>query len=146
VQDQFLYGADLLVAPVIEEGAPPARVILPGDTPWRHCLVGARYLNPARMHCCANRPAARLLPPGTVTLLRCSPDWKECGRMSERSNISDVAARAGVAVKTVSRVLNGHPYVSAETRERVEEAMKALDFRPPSPRASCLARNRTRLR
>jgi len=50
--------------------------------------------------------------------------------MSERSNIRDVAARAGVAVKTVSRVLNGHPYVSADTRARVEEAMKALDFRP----------------
>ncbi len=50
--------------------------------------------------------------------------------MSERSNIRDVAARAGVAVKTVSRVLNGHPYVSAETRERVETAMQALDFRP----------------
>jgi LacI family transcriptional regulator len=50
--------------------------------------------------------------------------------MSERANISDVAARAGVAVKTVSRVLNGHPYVSAETREKVEEAMRALDFRP----------------
>jgi LacI family transcriptional regulator len=50
--------------------------------------------------------------------------------MSERSNISDVAARAGVAVKTVSRVLNGHPYVSADTRERVETAMKDLDFRP----------------
>jgi LacI family transcriptional regulator len=50
--------------------------------------------------------------------------------VSERSNIRDVAARAGVAVKTVSRVLNGHPYVSADTRLRVEEAMKALDFRP----------------
>ncbi|MCE2842672.1 MAG: LacI family DNA-binding transcriptional regulator [Novosphingobium sp.] len=50
--------------------------------------------------------------------------------MSERSNIRDVAARAGVAVKTVSRVLNGHPYVSADTKARVEEAMKALDFRP----------------
>jgi LacI family transcriptional regulator len=50
--------------------------------------------------------------------------------MSTAVNISDVAARAGVAVKTVSRVLNGHPYVSAETRERVEEAMRALDFRP----------------
>ena len=50
--------------------------------------------------------------------------------MSERSNIRDVAARAGVAVKTVSRVLNGHPYVSADTKARVEEAIKALDFRP----------------
>ena len=50
--------------------------------------------------------------------------------MNTRSNIRDVAARAGVAVKTVSRVLNGHPYVSADTRERVEQAMQALDFRP----------------
>ena len=50
--------------------------------------------------------------------------------MSERATIRDVAAHAGVAVKTVSRVLNGHPYVSTDTRERVEAAMKALDFRP----------------
>jgi LacI family transcriptional regulator len=50
--------------------------------------------------------------------------------MSERTNIRDVAARAGVAVKTVSRVLNGHPYVSADTKTRVEEAMRALDFKP----------------
>lgn len=50
--------------------------------------------------------------------------------MSERTNIRDVAARAGVAVKTVSRVLNGHPYVSADTKRRVEEAMRDLDFRP----------------
>lgn len=50
--------------------------------------------------------------------------------MSERANIRDVAARAGVAVKTVSRVLNGHPYVSKETRARVEAAVRSLDFRP----------------
>ena len=50
--------------------------------------------------------------------------------MSERSNIRDVAAKAGVAVKTVSRVLNGHPYVSAETKARVEAAMHDLDFHP----------------
>ena len=50
--------------------------------------------------------------------------------MSERSNIRDVAARAGVAVKTVSRVLNDHPYVSVETKARVTEAMRALDFSP----------------
>jgi len=47
-----------------------------------------------------------------------------------RANIRDVAARAGVAVKTVSRVMNGHPYVSAELRERVENAMAELDYRP----------------
>ncbi len=50
--------------------------------------------------------------------------------MSERATIRDVAERAGVAVKTVSRVLNGHPYVSDKTRDRVEAAIKALDFRP----------------
>ncbi|MGH6787180.1 MAG: LacI family DNA-binding transcriptional regulator [Novosphingobium sp.] len=50
--------------------------------------------------------------------------------MTERSNIRDVAARAGVAVKTVSRVLNGHPYVSADTKARVEQAMQELEFRP----------------
>ena len=50
--------------------------------------------------------------------------------MTERANIRDVAARAGVAVKTVSRVLNGHPYVSAETKLRVDTAMRELDFTP----------------
>ena len=50
--------------------------------------------------------------------------------MSERANIRDVAARAGVAVKTVSRVLNGHPYVSTETKLRVDTAMRELDFTP----------------
>ena len=50
--------------------------------------------------------------------------------MSIRANIRDVALHAGVAVKTVSRVLNGHPYVSAETRERVEQAVRELKFVP----------------
>jgi LacI family transcriptional regulator len=50
--------------------------------------------------------------------------------MSDRSNIRDVSARAGVSVKTVSRVLNGHPYVSGDTRLRVEEAMRDLGFKP----------------
>jgi len=50
--------------------------------------------------------------------------------MSERSNIKDVSALAGVSVKTVSRVLNGHRYVAGDTKERVEKAMRDLDFRP----------------
>jgi LacI family transcriptional regulator len=47
-----------------------------------------------------------------------------------RANIRDVAARAGVAVKTVSRVLNSHPYVSDALRHKVEQAMTELDYRP----------------
>ncbi|KPF93956.1 alpha-xylosidase [Novosphingobium sp. AAP83] len=43
VQDQFLYGADLLVAPVIEEGARQRQVILPGEGIWRHCWSGKDF-------------------------------------------------------------------------------------------------------
>lgn len=50
--------------------------------------------------------------------------------MSDRSTIRDVASRAGVSVKTVSRVLNQHPYVRDATRRKVDDAMRALDFRP----------------
>jgi LacI family transcriptional regulator len=49
---------------------------------------------------------------------------------NERASIREVAARAGVSVKTVSRVINNHRYVTTETRARVEEAVKALGFRP----------------
>lgn len=50
--------------------------------------------------------------------------------MSGRSTIRDVAAAAGVSVKTVSRVLNDHPYVKADTKARIDEAMRRLDFKP----------------
>jgi alpha-glucosidase len=40
VQDQYLYGADLLVAPVIEHGATTRDVILPGQSPWRSVWTG----------------------------------------------------------------------------------------------------------
>ncbi|RJT26500.1 alpha-glucosidase [Chakrabartia godavariana] len=43
VQDQYLYGADLLVAPVIEEAAIRRTVVLPGDTPWRHVWSGTDF-------------------------------------------------------------------------------------------------------
>ena len=43
VQDAFLYGADLLVAPVIEEGAVEREVVLPGDVPWCHVWSGAEF-------------------------------------------------------------------------------------------------------
>lgn len=45
IQDQYLYGADLMVAPVIEEGAVARRVYLPGDagTVWRHVWSRADF-------------------------------------------------------------------------------------------------------
>jgi LacI family transcriptional regulator len=47
-----------------------------------------------------------------------------------RATIRDVAALAGVGIKTVSRVINDEPNVSAPTRERVERAALALNFQP----------------
>ncbi|MFK0253805.1 LacI family DNA-binding transcriptional regulator [Streptomyces sp. NPDC090445] len=43
--------------------------------------------------------------------------------------MKDVAARAGVGLKTVSRVVNGEPGVTPETVSRVQEAIEALGFR-----------------
>jgi LacI family transcriptional regulator len=51
-------------------------------------------------------------------------------RQRNAPKISDVAARAGVSPMTVSRVLNGEANVRPETRERVEEAIKALHYTP----------------
>ncbi|RKN67568.1 LacI family DNA-binding transcriptional regulator [Microbacterium sp. CGR2] len=42
----------------------------------------------------------------------------------------DVAARAGVSIKTVSNVVTGAVPVSPATRERVEAAIEELDYRP----------------
>jgi LacI family transcriptional regulator len=47
-----------------------------------------------------------------------------------RPTMRDVAARAGVSFKTVSRVVNDEPGVSAELAERVRTAVAELDFRP----------------
>lgn len=44
--------------------------------------------------------------------------------------IADVAAHAGVGVGTVSRVLNDDPHVNATTREKVEQAMRELRYKP----------------
>lgn len=46
------------------------------------------------------------------------------------STIHDVAEKAGVSIKTVSRVLNGATEVSEKTRKRIEQAMQALEFAP----------------
>jgi LacI family transcriptional regulator len=45
-------------------------------------------------------------------------------------NIKDVAARAGVGINTVSRVINNRPGVKAETRARILDIIKQLDYVP----------------
>jgi LacI family transcriptional regulator len=47
-----------------------------------------------------------------------------------RPTMRDVAARAQVSLKTVSRVVNGESGVSAPLGRRVREAIEELDFRP----------------
>lgn len=44
------------------------------------------------------------------------------------ANIRDIAKLAGVSVTTVSRVLNGHPYVSEEKRQTVLEVVEKLNY------------------
>lgn len=57
--------------------------------------------------------------------------------------IKDVAARAGVSVTTVSKILNRRPGISEETTQRVEQVMRELEYAPNS-RAASLARRATR--
>jgi LacI family transcriptional regulator len=47
-----------------------------------------------------------------------------------RATLHDVAALAGVSIKTVSRVVNGEPGVRSDLVRRVEEAAARLDYRP----------------
>lgn len=49
---------------------------------------------------------------------------------SKRATLEDVARAAGVGPMTVSRTINGHPYVAEETAKRVHEAIRRLDYRP----------------
>ena len=46
------------------------------------------------------------------------------------ATLKDVAERAGVTVTTVSRMMNGRCNVSAKTREKIESAMRELDYHP----------------
>lgn len=58
------------------------------------------------------------------------------------ATLFDVCKRAKVSTATVSRVLNGSPMVSVQTRSRVEKAIKQLGYHP-SHAARTLARQRS---
>ena len=56
--------------------------------------------------------------------------------------ISDIAKKAGVSSATVSRVLNDSGYVKQSTREKIEAAIKEMNF-TPSAIARSLSKNET---
>ncbi|MFI8593694.1 LacI family DNA-binding transcriptional regulator [Microbacterium sp. NPDC078428] len=59
-------------------------------------------------------------------------------------SIRDVARLAGVSHQTVSRVLNEHPSVAPETRDRVNGVMQELQYRPNrAARALVTSRSQT---
>ena len=72
------------------------------------------------------------------TTLACTPTRRPgfLGRrcyillVSTRVTLSDVAEAVGVSAQTVSRVLNNHPSVRPETRQKVLAAVQALGYEP----------------
>lgn len=50
-------------------------------------------------------------------------------KRNDRPTLATVAERAGVSIKTASRVLNGEKHVAASTAEKVETAAEELGFR-----------------
>lgn len=57
-------------------------------------------------------------------------------------NLEDIAAKAGVSRSTVSRVINGEPYVSEKTRNRVLAVIEQEGF-SPNPGARMMVTQRT---
>src|SRR5688572_5110220 len=88
----------------------------------------------------AARQRARVAPLAGVTELLSEPvpealsekaPQATCSnKRMARKTIHDVARAAGVAIKTVSRVLNDEPNVADQTRARVLAAVQALDYHP----------------
>src|SRR5579859_2265984 len=62
--------------------------------------------------------------------------------MKAAVTITDVAKTAGVSIQTVSRVLNQTGQTSLATRQRVQQAIEQLGYRP-NHIARSLATNRT---
>ena len=53
-----------------------------------------------------------------------------CFEMAQGITIEDVAREAGVCIGTVSRVINGKDRVHPQTRERIQEVINRLGYRP----------------
>ncbi|MFT4054260.1 MAG: LacI family DNA-binding transcriptional regulator [Novosphingobium sp.] len=75
-----------------------------------------------------------------------SPMRPRSSRRSRAGNtIADVAREAGVSLMTVSRVMNGKANVREETRERVEAAIKALNYSPSAAARNLAAASEIRI-
>ena len=64
-------------------------------------------------------------------------------KLGHPASIRDVARIAGVSRQTVSRVINDHPSLRPETRERVQAVIDELRYRP-NPIARALGGSRSR--
>lgn len=59
---------------------------------------------------------------------------------SRQVTLYDVAQLSGVSYQTVSRVINNHPHVSKETRQRVLNAIRELNYHPNRAAQSLVTR------
>ena len=62
----------------------------------------------------------------------------------KRPTLNDVARALGLSQQTVSRVVNNHPRVLPQTRERVLQAVNAMGYKP-NQAARFLANRRSTL-
>ena len=60
-------------------------------------------------------------------------------------SIRDVAKHAGVAISTVSKVLHNYPNISEETREKVNQAIRELNYIPNSIASALSSKNSGRI-
>ena len=84
------------------------------------------------------------MPYAPIHIVSTQQSTSEVQLVARASSVKDVAALAGVSLGTVSNVLNRPDRVSPDTRARVEQAMRDLDFvRNESARQLRAGRSRT---
>lgn len=80
-------------------------------------------------HFRASKSKNLLIPPDSALAhLAKTPQFPD--NVYTMASIKDVAREAGVSIATVSRMMANKGYVKDDTRLRVEQAIKALDYRP----------------
>ena len=116
-------------------GDPPRR--LPGErtrwprsTPAWGSSPSAHHGHPVRAGFSVDALRRLVLTPWKFPTRLPSRSKPSSGTPGAMATISDIAAKAGVGIGTVSRVLNGSHQVRPTTRARVQAAMEELDYHP----------------